>query len=373
MIYTKTALSLVAAATLSGAASGQFQTICSESFEYPTGNLGGLAGGTGWENSWWADNNGDASLVTSPGFDTAGEKITTNLSDTGSYRVVSRDMYPALANSNDRFGVDGTAMYFAFDSQRVDDDQYGGFSLFDQGCCEVLFIGTPWQAGEIGIQDHASGGTVTTISGSDPNTLHRVVTRLDYMAGADRLRMWLDPATAHPTASPDLDLMIGDIQWNEVRFQSGQPAAGAGGFHYDNLVIDSDGLGLGTNYCVATVNSTGGAASISAAGSDSVAAADLTLSAGPVPDQFGLFYFGPSQDQVAFGDGWRCITGGFFRLQIEMAAGNTLTHVVDFGAQPALTQFASGTTWNIQAWFRDPAAGGSGFNLSDGYNMTFMP
>ena len=366
-------LSLFAAATLSATALGQFQTIASESFEYPAGPLGGMGTGVGWENTWWSGGGGDDALVTSPGFDALGEKITTNNSDGGSYRIVSRAAYPSITNGNDRFGVDGTAMYIAYDSQRVGDDQYGGFSLFDQGCCEVLFIGTPWQSNEIGIQDYLGSTGVATIPGSDPNTLQRIVTRIDYQPGDDRLRMWLDPTSEHPTASPDLDVMIGDIQWNETRFQSGQPVNAAGGFHFDNLVIDSDGFSPGTSYCVSSVNSTGSEALISASGSTSVGAADLTFHAGPVPDQFGLFYFGPTQDQVAFGNGFRCISGGFFRLPIELASGNTLSHAVDFGVEPALSEFTDGSTWNIQAWYRDPAAGGASFNLSDGYSMTFTP
>jgi hypothetical protein len=31
------------------------------------------------------------------------------------------------------------------------------------------------------------------------------------------------------------------------------------------------------------------------------------------------------------------------------------------------------TVWNFQAWFRDPAAGGSSFNLSDGLEILFLP
>ena len=36
-------------------------------------------------------------------------------------------------------------------------------------------------------------------------------------------------------------------------------------------------------------------------------------------------------------------------------------------------QLTAGSTWNFQAWFRDPAAGGTAFNLSDGVELTFAP
>ena len=37
------------------------------------------------------------------------------------------------------------------------------------------------------------------------------------------------------------------------------------------------------------------------------------------------------------------------------------------------TQITAGSTWNFQNWFRDPAAGGAFFNLSDGLEITFTP
>ena len=369
---TRPFLAALSPALLSAVAFGQYQTIASESFEYAPGPLGGLGSGTGWDNNWWSGGTADDALVTTPGIDAVGEKITTNNSDGGSYRVVSRNGLDSIVNVNDRFGQDDTVMYISFDMQRVGDDQYGGFSLFDQGCCEVLFIGTPWQTDAVGIQDYSSGGAVTTIIGSDPNTLQRVVARFDYMVGPDRLRIWLDPASSHPDTGADLDVMLGDVQWNELRFQSGQPVTmGAGGFHFDNLLIDSDSLELGDRYCMATANSTGSPASISATGSLSVTAQDLTFTAAPVPDQFGLFYFGPNQISLPFGNGFRCVGGSSSRLPLEMGSGNVLTHVVDFTAEPALSQFTATSTWNVQAWFRDPAAGGAAFNLSDALELLF--
>jgi hypothetical protein len=34
-------------------------------------------------------------------------------------------------------------------------------------------------------------------------------------------------------------------------------------------------------------------------------------------------------------------------------------------------QFQTGLTWNFQAWYRDPAGGASGYNLSDGLELMF--
>jgi hypothetical protein len=91
---------------------------------------------------------------------------------------------------------------------------------------------------------------------------------------------------------------------------------------------------VGTNYCVVANNSTGAGAIISGDGSDSVSGNDLVLSATPVPDQFGVFYYGPTQTQVPFGNGFRCVDGVFQRLDTVMATGNTLTYALDNTAPP---------------------------------------
>ena len=44
---------------------------------------------------------------------------------------------------------------------------------------------------------------------------------------------------------------------------------------------------------------------------------------------------------------------------------------VDFLASPVSGAFTPGSQWNFQAWFRDPAAGGSNFNLTNGLTITF--
>ena len=126
---------------------------------------------------------------------------------------------------------------------------------------------------------------------------------------------------------------------------------------------------------MSTGNSTGAPAAIAAAGSTSIAANAFSLLASPVPVQAGLFFYGPMQTQVLFGNGFRCIGGMLFRLDVESAgASGVLVHLVDFTNPPAASgQVLGGTTWNFQAWFRDPTAGPAFFNLSDGLSMTFKP
>ena len=55
-------------------------------------------------------------------------------------------------------------------------------------------------------------------------------------------------------------------------------------------------------------------------------------------------------------------------------AGGVLAYSVDLDDPPLPAgQILPGSTWKFQGWFRDPAAGGSFFNLSDGYSIAFLP
>jgi hypothetical protein len=137
-----------------------------------------------------------------------------------------------------------------------------------------------------------------------------------------------------------------------------------------------------SNFCASSPNSAGAGASIGMTGTASVATNDFTLTVdGAVPGQFGLFFYGSRQTDVPFGDGSLCIAGGgcgLFRLPpvaITDAAGHA-EHQVDFSAPPVSSGpgwIAPGSKWYFQYWYRDPAAGGSGFNLSDGLAVGFCP
>ncbi|MDP6409995.1 MAG: esterase-like activity of phytase family protein [Planctomycetota bacterium] len=137
-----------------------------------------------------------------------------------------------------------------------------------------------------------------------------------------------------------------------------------------------------SSFCATSQNSAGSGALIGSTGQASVSANTFTLTAtGAVGGQFGLFYYGGGQAQVPFGDGLRCVSSGgvgTFRLgppqTIDGAGG--LERLVDFTQPPAGSgsgAIAAGSTWFFQLWFRDPGAGGTGFNLSDGLSATFCP
>lgn len=142
-------------------------------------------------------------------------------------------------------------------------------------------------------------------------------------------------------------------------------------------LLHADGTFLGTNYCQATVNSSGAPAHMTVfgpnhAGSGAVFMDDqVILGSGPVPRQgLGLFLYASSPTQVPFGDGNLCLAGSIKRLP--------LLHSSQFGQfQQGLTfadtpGFAPGT-WYFQSWFRDPSGGPAGFNLSDGIELVVSP
>jgi hypothetical protein len=132
----------------------------------------------------------------------------------------------------------------------------------------------------------------------------------------------------------------------------------------------------GMTFCQATPNSTGQAAHISSNGACVVAANSLVLSAGPVPNQVGIFFYGPNQVNGGAGspfyDGFRCVGGAAtHRLPIVTASGNAATFALDFTQLSGTRVIAPGSTWHFQYWFRDSAAGLSGANLSDALSITF--
>jgi hypothetical protein len=161
--------------------------------------------------------------------------------------------------------------------------------------------------------------------------------------------------------------------WEDERNDSGDVFA-------QNVHADG-GLGLVSGcsvstYCIGAPNSVGAGARIGASGGASLELANFTLEAsGSPPGSIGIFYFGDSQAQVPFGDGFRCVGGTIGRIlppNVISPAG-TAAHLVDFDLPPA-TLIAAGSTWNFQFWYRDPAGPlGTSFNLSDALTATFCP
>jgi hypothetical protein len=133
-----------------------------------------------------------------------------------------------------------------------------------------------------------------------------------------------------------------------------------------------------TSFCVSALNSSGSESLITSIGSNSVAANDLGFIAGPGPaNEPGIFYYGPLQIQVPFGDGNRCVGGSAGTIvrmfPFAVADGSGVMSASIDNTNPTHAQVMPGATLNFQAWFRDPAAAMTGFNLSNGLEVTFTP
>lgn len=130
-----------------------------------------------------------------------------------------------------------------------------------------------------------------------------------------------------------------------------------------------------SNYCIAATNSTGNGAYMTALGSTSISANDLTLLCYSTrPNALGIFFYGQVQTQVPFGNGWRCVDNPFFRLPAHAAnsAGNNFLPL-NYNALPQGGQVSAGQAWNFQCYYRDIAGGGALFNASDGLHVIFCP
>ena len=133
------------------------------------------------------------------------------------------------------------------------------------------------------------------------------------------------------------------------------------------------------NYCEGLVNSTGSRGEISWSGSTQHSVNALTLSASGLPSsQFGLFFYGPNQIRIPFGNGLRCVGGGVYRLNPPALTDSQgeLSRAVDFNAAPMSSGpglVLPGSRWNFQFWYRDPAAGGANFNLTNGLTAPICP
>ena len=131
-------------------------------------------------------------------------------------------------------------------------------------------------------------------------------------------------------------------------------------------------------YCVTSPNSANAEGSrINFGGSTSVSANDLQIIAGFAPaGQTGLFYYGPNQIQIPFGNGVRCVGGAVTRLNppiVISAPWGEAVHSLDNTDASHLGNIQAGTSWNFQFWYRDPADGGATFNLSDAVMIPFRP
>jgi len=383
-------------------AAAQIQLIAEETFDYTPRpiDLHTLQGGVGFANNWYVQNNSDQvvvdnSLVT-PTFglaDPATGFLQQTVNNGASYRVVDALVHPDVTdapNGTQVFGSDGATIWFSFSLVRyagspLPVESYGGFRLFEQGCCEQLFMGSPWMTGGWGIDDEGPAGPgPVTVAGSDNSIETRLVYRIDHLPGNERLRMWINPAVPHPNSAADLDMMVHNFRWQEVSFQSG----GNGGalYYFDNLKIEK-GIpsNPGTSYCgPAPLNSTGASSVISASGSAVASLNLLTLRAQNLPNNaFGFFLTSATAGFVANPGGSvgnLCLGGAIGRYvgpgQIKnTGATGAFELALNLTQTPTPTGFVTimaGDTRRFQGWHRDAVSGVAVSNFTDGLEIVFQ-
>lgn len=138
------------------------------------------------------------------------------------------------------------------------------------------------------------------------------------------------------------------------------------------LRAKGEACGPGTAYCSRNSNTESLlGSSISAVGSASLSAMNFTLQANNVPDEPGLFFFGPDRENQPFGGGRLCVGGGINRLPVITPVAGRYEYTIDFSAFGAALSALD--TAHFQCWYRDPGAFTAPWNTSDGLEVVFVP
>jgi len=141
-----------------------------------------------------------------------------------------------------------------------------------------------------------------------------------------------------------------------------------------SFVVQSQGSNGIARVCTSSPNSAGAGAVIDFSGSASLSAAHLELAVSGAPHgKTGLFFVGTELVSSPLGDGLRCAGGELVRFgALVTGQDGTATHGLDFGALPGSPAVA-GDRFVAQFWYRDPAGGPAGFNLSDALELRLCP
>ena len=138
------------------------------------------------------------------------------------------------------------------------------------------------------------------------------------------------------------------------------------------------GGGIGTPYCSASANSTGATGVITASGSASVTANNLTLTASSLPaSQFGMFIVSADQGSATVSAGVLCLSGQIGRFSAPGQIQNsgpmgTFDLGIDLSANWPVVGVQSvnpGETWHFSTWYRDQ---GQVSNFTNGLSILFQ-
>jgi hypothetical protein len=151
-----------------------------------------------------------------------------------------------------------------------------------------------------------------------------------------------------------------------------------GGWNIDDVVVKwIEGVAppcpTPVSYCIGAPNSVGPGALMSWQGTPNISTNDFEIIAVGCPvNTSGLFFYGNGQTQAAFGNGFRCVSGSLYRFpRTTTDFLGDARQLLNYPTAPA--PISAGQTWNFQFWYRNAAAGGAGFNLSNGLSVVFCP
>ncbi len=96
--------------------------------------------------------------------------------------------------------------------------------------------------------------------------------------------------------------------------------------------------------------------------------------AGGPSNQAGLFFHGPGTANQTFGEGVRCVATPIMRVPppVFFDSLGTASKQLNMNAN-ALGNIQPADTRYFQLWYRDPAGGPFGYNMSNGLEITFCP
>jgi hypothetical protein len=215
--------------------------------------------------------------------------------------------------------------------------------------------------------------TTWTTNGGDFSGTPSAVTSVD-QAGS---YSWVDLALANDVQSW-LNAPATNFGWVVVGTETG-PATAKRFLSRNSttlgprLVVDYTPPLVPANYCVATPNSTGLPGHLAASAPPTLSSGTLPLVASDLPPTAPCtFFFGSDRVETPLGNGNLCVAGQLFRFGTSIASGGVATRSLAYGSFPG-NVIAPGTTWCFQAQYRNAAAGGAGFNQTDGLAVTFAP
>ena len=323
-------------------------------------------GGSGWRirfcESWtWSDgpgtNIGNAMDIQGIACHEYGHALGLGHSNSNSatmYPSANGDGVPGRSISSD----DIAGVQFVYGSRNPNKPKIAGVVSFD-GFVTITGSGFSSAGNEVWFTPAA-----TTTSGSAPKL---VVT--DVSSDGTTITVGV------PEGSGPGNVMVKNNGNNHRNISNAWPTDLAGG-------TGGDACETPSNYCSTTPNSANPfGAFMGSSGTASYSANELILECyGAVPNQFGIFYYGPNQVSAPFGNGVRCVGAGIlgtFRLPVIQTDGiGDASYALDYSQAPMSSgsgAIVDGVEFNFQFWFRDTAGGGSGFNLSDGLKVVFCP